>query len=545
MRGRGNVMKRRYLSLLATLLLLAAGCARLRYAPTAGDPIIRVGILEDQESIYFEPQGSFAVTAWEAKESFQALEKGLWKATIQSLAPEGDSWRILLYESAELKRAQDFAGRMRDQGVSVTLKSHGEQLQAGAKNLIDRTFHRVLLDKPFSSSSEANLYLKNKTALLQGRVIRDAGETALGKIALQTPKGRTIIINQAVRLSGADMTLRDVEVGSGYHWARNEARTYSGEMELRINLRGKLTAINVVPLEVYLRGVVAGEMANSFPDEALKAQAIISRTLFLNTFGRSHRGTEFDVCDDVHCQAYIGLANSSDAVEKAVHDTKGLVLTHKDMLITASYSAVCGGHTAAAADVWDSDGEPYLQGQLDTRAHIGDLDLSDEAKVALWVNSAPDVCCNLHANGRPEFGAYAEKYFRWEQRVPRVELEKMIAEYTGTAIGKLIDIVPLKRGNSGRLMTIKIVGSEESVQIRKELNIRRALSKSTLYSACFTITREGVRDGLAESFLFKGAGWGHGVGLCQLGAAVRAAAGTSVSEILAYYYPGTLIKQLY
>lgn len=538
-------MRRTATIILAGLLLLAAGCARLRYVPVAGDPIIRVGIVEDQEAIYFEPQNEFTVLGYDAKENFQALEKGLWKATIHSLIPNALFYQIQLYESLDGARAEEQARRLRGKGLAVILRNQGEQLQAGDKMLIDRTYHRVLLDRTFTSAEEAESYLKSNSALTGGRVVRSLDDVVMGKIVLQSPSGRTTIMTQALRITGTPVVLRDVEVGSGYHWARNEARTYGGEMELRISARGKLTAINVVPLELYLRGVVAGEMASTFPDEALKAQAIISRTMFLNGFGRVHRGAEFDVCDDVHCQAYVGIARNSEAVDKAVSGTKGLVLTWHDELCSASYSAVCGGHTADAAEVWDGDGEPYLKGLLDTRTAIGQFDLSQEENARIWIRSKPDVCCNLEAAGRPDFGKYAEKYFRWVERIPRVELEKSIAEYAGTSIGQLKEIVPLQRGVSGRLVSINCVGTEESVQVRKELNIRRALSRSTLYSSCFTIEKEGVKDGLAETFVFRGAGWGHGVGLCQLGAGVRARQGQTVSEILAWYYPGTQIKQLY
>lgn len=538
-------MKRTNRFILAGLLLLAAGCARMRYVPVVGDPIIRVGIVEDQDAIYFEPQNEFTVLSYEEKENFRALERGLWKATIHSLIPNALQYQIQLYESLDATRAEERARQYRSRGMAVVLKNQGEQLQAGDKMLIDRTYHRVLLDRNFASAEEAETYLRSSNSLAGGRVVRSLDDVVMGKIALQSPSSRTTIITQALRITGANVILRDVEVGSGYHWARNEARTYGGEMELRISAKGKLTAINVVPLELYLRGVVAGEMANTFPDEALKAQAIISRTMFLNSFGRVHRGAEFDVCDDVHCQAYVGIARNSEAVDKAVSGTKGLVLTWHDELCSASYSAMCGGHTANAAEVWDGGGEPYLKGLLDTRTPIGQFDLSKEENARIWVRSRPDVCCNLEAAGHPDFGKYAEKYFRWVERIPRVELEKSIAEYAGTSIGQLVDIVPLQRGVSGRLVSINCVGTEESVQVRKELNIRRALSKSTLYSSCFTIEKEGVKNGLAETFVFRGAGWGHGVGLCQLGAGVRAQKGETVSEILAWYYPGTQIKQLY
>ena len=531
--------------LAGAVLLAAAGCTQMRYVPVTGDPIIRVGILEDQDAIYFEPAGEFSVLCYDKKENFEALEKGLWKATVQSLIPGALTYQIQLYESLDSDRAAERAKALRAKGLAVTIRSQGELLKVGTKNLIDRIYHRVLFDRSFTTTAEAERYLAATSALVGGKVVRSMDDVVMGKIALQTPKGRTIILTQALRLTGANITLRDVEVGSGYHWARNESRTYGGEMELRINARGKLTAINVVPLELYLRGVVAGEMANSFPEEALKAQAVISRTLFLNSFGRFHRGAEFDVCDDVHCQAYIGIGKNSDPVEKAVHDTKGLVLTYHDALCSASYSAMCGGHTASAAEVWDSDGEPYLTGRLDTPTAIGQFNLTSEENLRVWVNSRPVVCCNLEAAGHPDFGRYAEKYFRWQQRIARTDLEKSIADYAGASIGQLVDIIPLERGTSGRLISINCIGTEESVKIRKELNIRRALSKSTLYSACFTIEKEGVKDGLAEYFIFKGAGWGHGVGLCQLGAAVRAKRGDSVSAILKYYYPGTQIKQLY
>ncbi|HOC26170.1 MAG TPA: hypothetical protein PKJ13_12710, partial [bacterium] len=244
--------------LAGAVLLVAAGCTQMRYVPVAGDPIIRVGILEDQEAVYFEPAGEFSVVCYDEKENFEALEKGLWKATVHTLVPGALTYQIQLYESLDSDRAAERAKALRAKGLAVTVKSQGEQLKAGTKNLIDRIYHRVLLDRSFATTAEAERHLAATPALAQGKVVRSMDDVVMGKIALQTPAGRTIILTQALRLTGANITLRDVEVGSGYHWARNEARTYGGEMELRINAKGRLTAINVVPLELYLRGVVAG-----------------------------------------------------------------------------------------------------------------------------------------------------------------------------------------------------------------------------------------------------------------------------------------------
>ncbi len=529
---------------LVGLCIIASGCSRMRYAPPLTQPIIRVGILEGQDAIYFETADDFNLVAQNPDESAKAFERGLWKATVHAFNPEGARYIALLYDSRERARADEFAGRMRARGIAVRIEPRGEALVIDGHNLVDRRTFRVRAERDFSSKSEAETFLKAYPDI-QGRVQRDPAQTGLGKIALLSPNGHTSLISDAIRLSGTNITLRNVEVGSGYHWARNETRTYGGEIELRIGADGKLLAINVVEIELYLRGVVAGEMANSFPVEALKAQAIVSRTLFFNTFGRFHRDSEFDVCDDVHCQAYVGLPRNAAAVESAVHDTKGLVLTYQDALCTASYSAVCGGHTARASEVWDSDGEPYLQGLLDTRTTLGTLDLTREENARTWIEGKPDVCCNLESAGKPDFGRYAEKYFRWQQKVTQEELQRVVRDRTGVDVGEIRDIILLKRGVSGRLMAVDITGSKDHVVVRKELNIRRALSASALYSACFVIEKELDAAGHVDAVIFKGAGWGHGVGLCQLGAAVRAREGQKVSDILHAYYPGTTIKQLY
>jgi SpoIID/LytB domain protein len=306
--------------------------------------------------------------------------------------------------------------------------------------------------------------------------------------------------------------------------------------------------VNVVSLEAYLCGVVAGEMAPAFPPEALKAQAMVSRTLFLNNFYRFHRGEDFDVCDEVHCQVYVGVTKQNETSSAAVNATRGLVLAYGDILCTASYSGVCGGHTEEASEVWEGDGQPYLQGDFDaTEAGISShaFDLKNENNVRLWIESKPKVFCNLEIAGSPSFASYATKYFRWQVRASRTDLEKWITEKTGTDIGELLDIKSVRRGSSGRLSEIQIVGSRDSVTVERELNIRRTLSATALYSACFVIDQEDLENGVAQTYVFSGAGWGHGVGMCQIGAAVRALRGQNAGQILAAYYKGTRIKKMY
>jgi SpoIID/LytB domain protein len=362
------------------------------------------------------------------------------------------------------------------------------------------------------------------------------------KVNLISPSGDTTAISAPLRISAAFTTIKEIEVGRGFHWHRKEDRTYRGEIEIRLDPGGKMTVINVIPAEVYLEGVLPAEMTDSFPQEALKAQAIAARTFTFNQLERAHRDEPYDLCDEPHCQSYLGVGKESARIKKAVRETAGLVLTCKDELCTTPYSALCGGHTENAENVWDGDSLSYLQGDFDipSPGRIRQaFDLSKEENLARWITSSPLVNCNIQRGGRPDFAHYAEKYFRWQKRIGREDLERTIETESGREIGTLLDLRPLRRGLSGRLMEILVIGTKDTLTLRKELNIRRALSETTLFSACFIVEKE------SDVFIFKGAGWGHGVGMCQIGAGMMALKDKSHPEILQHYYRGTRIKAFY
>ncbi len=549
---KGSAMKARtsksLLIIASALLFLPAACSHLRYVPPVHDPIIRVGILENQEKIYFEPQGPFRIQAAQDKENASLNEPGQWSAQVAETRPGVKHYRIRLFESASEQQSRSYADRMKARGLQVEIKSFGEALRMAGQTLVDRRYYRVLLTQQFDTQMSAELFFKTSANLTNAQVIEEYDQPAGGVVKLTSPQGRSYLVHDRLRLVGTNISLKNVQVGSGYHWAHLESRSYAGELELAVNAAGLLHVVNVVNLEAYLRGVVAGEMPSTFPPEALKAQAIISRTLFMNNFYRFHRGEDFDVCDDVHCQAYIGVTKQNEPASHAVAATNGLVLTFADRLCTATYSAVCGGHTEDAAEVWEGDSQPYLKGDFDaieSGLSRASLDLSNEEKVRLWITSSPKVYCNIESAGDPSFAAYAKKYFRWETSASRQDLQKWIVEKTGVEIGQLVDIIPKHRGLSGRLSEIHIIGTQDSVTVTRELNIRRTLSASALYSACFVINKENVHNGLADTWRFTGAGWGHGVGLCQVGAAVRSLRGQNVAQILSAYYPGTRLKKMY
>ena len=531
--------------LVTILFFSCAGVRPTRRAPEA--PIIRVGVLEHRDKIEFSVDGDFYLITKSPGKKFRFSEKGTWLVSVYKSRPAKTISRILVYESSRLKNVEDYLRNRRSQNPRLEMKTSGDVLRVGAKVIAEKKYYRLFVARDFDSRAEAETYLQTTPGLQSARVIEDIVEPATGKIKLLSPSGRMYGVENVFRIIRRPVKLKDVDVGTGYHWAHNEDRTYRGEMEFRIDNEGKLTAINVLPLEDYLRGVVPGEMSTNFPLEALKAQAVAARTFFLFNFARTHRHDPFDVCDDVHCQAFVGLGKESSRTNQAIRATRGLVLTYNGQLCSTPYAAVCGGHTESAENVWDSDGEPYLQGiyDIDPRLNLpAHFDLSDEENVRKWINARPNVLCNIE-NEQADFAGYTQKYFRWQYRVPREELERIISQKTGQTIGTLRDIIPIRRGISGRLMEIQIKGSLGSVVIKKELNIRKTLADNTLYSACFFVEKQGGNSYAPKEFIFRGAGWGHGVGMCQTGASIMALKGYSFVDILKHYYQGAVIKRLY
>jgi SpoIID/LytB domain protein len=257
----------------------------------------------------------------------------------------------------------------------------------------------------------------------------------------------------------------------------------------------------------------------------------------------------FDVCADDHCQRYQGITKiASNQAEKTVRNTRGMVITYQGEICDARYSKACGGLTEEFETAWDDKRVPYLTSIPDASAPHRPIRTEEEA--SSWIVSAPDVYCNTRDEGRlenilPDFDRETKDFFRWKIEYSRKELEEILREKSGFEFGTLEEIVPLSRGPSGRISRLKIVGSKKTMTVGKELEIRRWLSRSHLYSSAFLVTVNYNVRGDVERFTFHGAGWGHGVGLCQIGAAVMAAKGFSAEEILTHYFLGVEIKKIY
>ena len=376
--------------------------------------------------------------------------------------------------------------------------------------------------------------------------------------------------------------LYGVTIGIDFHWERKQDQTFAGTLKFIVE-NGRVTAVNIIGVEDYLLSVISSEMKASASLEFLKAHAVIARSWVMSQVahrrqrvahglpfagndvpalvtwldGRQHPAAaeesgilqyvkwfdhddhkHFDVCADDHCQRYQGLTNAvGETVRAAIDETWGQVMMSEGEIVDARFSKCCGGVMERFSTCWEDEDYPYLAARRDAADEADFPDLTGEAAAAEWIHGNPDAYCNTHDKAiltqvLNDYDLETEHFFRWEERIPVAVLSERISRRSGHDIGTLKDLVPLERGASGRIKRLRIVGSKLTMDVGKELIIRRYLSESHLYSSAFTVAFEG------DDVVLRGAGWGHGAGLCQIGAAVMASKGFKYDEILRHYYPG-------
>ena len=400
------------------------------------------------------------------------------------------------------------------------------------------------------------------------------------KLLLRGDQG-TVMSGRELNLAPAEnlecsFTLHAVTIGVDFHWQRDEDQTFSGK--LRFILRGgKVTAVNILPVEEYLVSVISSEMSATSSPQLLRAHAVISRswllaqidkTLRLLSVSEKYRTShvtddeitrwydredhkDYDVCADDHCQRYQGITRASTPdVEQAVRDTYGEVLMSGENICDARYSKCCGGVTELFENVWEPVSHPYLRKIVDSRSYKGvsDIDLTKEENAVAWISGEADAFCNtddrdILSQVLNNYDQETNDFFRWKVVYTQEELSSLVREKTGTDFGLITALEPLERGTSGRLIRLKITGEKKTLIIGKELEIRKTLSRSHLYSSAFFAEKQEGDEG--TTFILHGAGWGHGVGFCQIGAAVMGACGYNYREILAHYFIDAEIKKLY
>ncbi len=525
-------------------------------SPAADDardtrPQIRVGLIEGYEKVSFQVDGPFAVKNLKGETLRPMAPSNLkWRVRVEETVPSQFIYSVLVMTFADKEEAIALAENLEKEGLHAYVRSLGNPVEVQGNILRDNTRYRVQIGN-FENSDDAEELLQAFMDDYAPRVVRELMRRVTGKVELFDAKlEESCISDDGVRIVPADLTvetkIHSVRVGTGFRWETEEDRSYSGIVEIRLDHDGKLSAISEVPIDVYLRGVVPSEMPAGFPREALKAQAVAARSEVLAKLHTKHLNDPFDVCGTEHCQVYAGVTQEDPRTNEAVIETSGEVLMRDSILMDAVYSAVCGGHTEDAARVWASPPINATEGIWCTlQDDLKKIDLTTEDGAREWILSKPKVCCNIPAKLLPVAPDYIHRHFRWDVTYNRAEFEKIIARNTGQDIGTFYDIIPLERGVSGRLMLIEILGSHKNLKIKKELNIRRALSPTMLESSCFIVDIQQDEEGLPVEITLSGAGWGHGAGMCQVGAAHMAVKGKTYQEILNHYYRKSTISRCY
>ncbi|MCK5699930.1 MAG: SpoIID/LytB domain-containing protein [Cyclobacteriaceae bacterium] len=372
------------------------------------------------------------------------------------------------------------------------------------------------------------------------------------------------------------ITLHDVTIGINFHWERKEDQVFKGGLKFIIE-NERITAINRLSIEDYLTSVISSEMSATSSSELLKAHAVISRSWLLAQIEKneelkstsagyqSFTETEderirwydredhenFDVCADDHCQRYQGITRASTKlVEQAILETFGEILSYDNKICDARFSKCCGGKVEVFENVWEPVSHPYLQKMVDNdKDPVGfNLNLKEENAAESWIFGNPEAFCNTHdkkvlSQVLNDYDQETNDFYRWKVTYKQNEISKLIYKRIGIDFGLVQDFIPIERGESGRLVKLKIVGTQKTMTIGKELEIRKALSESHLYSSAIVFDKKEIDGEIV--FILKGAGWGHGVGLCQIGAAMMGDKGYVYKEILNHYFKGVKLEKRY
>ena len=427
-------------------------------------------------------------------------------------------------------------------------------------------------------------------------------EFCFGRDYVAMEQGGRVVIDGEAReewyFQGGEQTfftLKNVKIGKGFHWERYQDQCFPGDLKL-IAREGSVIAINVVGIEDYLQCVIASEMSPTAGFEFLKAHAVISRSWLLAQLDKRDDVRDgyssvvcdtsdelirwqdredhewFDFCADDHCQRYQGIPQGNPAMiaktKRVIEATWGQVLWYGGRVCDARFSKCCGGALEEFKYCWENREVPYLKyardyepvscegrlnpaGNMALRSKLASIaaagtptDLRQEPSARKWILGSPRAFCNTRSKRLLEqvlkdYDSETKDFYRWTVEYTAEELRQIILERTGEDYGKIIDLIPLERGVSGRICRLKIVGGKKTKTIGKELEIRRSLSRSHLYSSAFVVEKT------QKGFILHGAGWGHGVGLCQIGAAAMGARGYGYQEILQHYYPNSTLKTIY
>lgn len=510
-------------------------------------PVVNVLVMEGQDQVVFGADGPLVFQP--EGEGGAAIRVGRGRTTCQAVLEQGQPAKVLSWVALARVLAKDL-DRVRQ--VRAEWEGRGLKVRSFERGSVFGFFGRVLdnrvlvlvEERPFEKAVDARARrdaLAAETGIATLEVFEEAVERPKGVIRVQCEGVQAdLAFPDVVFVSPARadrVFVKAVEFGRGFSWHGREDRPYRGDLVLAPDRNGRLAIINAIDAETLLKGLVPSEIYVDAPSEALKAQAVCARSEMFAKLGTRHTADPYMVCSDVHCQVYRGAAREDPRTSRAVEETRGQMLFYGGALADTVYCASCGGHTEDGGLVWQGSGHPYLKGVTDGGEGVmvyPDGGRSEEV-VLRFIENPP---AGLYCGGT----RYGRESFRWEKTVEADEVRRRVREVTGTDVGEILGLTPLERGVSGRVTRLRITGRSGSVEVSPELAIRKALGG--LRSSLFVMD---VLEGSSgrRSFRFRGAGFGHGVGLCQVGAIGMAERQHRYDVILKHYYPGTELNRIY
>jgi SpoIID/LytB domain protein len=513
---------------------------RINFA-AEGTPLVTIRLMEGQSDLQIVGETSLKVTVLGAG----SKEVGVPAGVALSLRLRSSQPAKLRYYTQvadlEFRDREGVAGARElweKRGFKVTLRTLGTVYGIAGRVLDNRRTLVLLGDGGDEAAAKAAIDDVRHKYDLVATLHDELLERPHGIIEVADAAGGVVAVSQDVAVvdvqEGGAALVKRVEFGVGYAFHGFEDRRYRGRLYAAVDKDGKLALIEALPLEELLRGLVPKEIYASAPPEALKAQAVTARGEVLAKIGARHLSDPYLLCAEQHCQVYGGLGGERPTTDAAVAATRGEALfSRAGLLVDSVYSAVCGGHTEDNDVVWGGPPNPSLRGVSDLAEGDAREPGRTEGRMRKWVAADPPAYCRLSGFADPG-------KFRWSRRFTADELNDLLAPL---GVGKVLALRPQERGVSGRAAVLRVIGEKGHAEVRGELVIRKLLKN--LNSSAFVVDVEAGPDGVPTAFVLRGAGWGHGVGMCQTGAIGRAQRGQSHQEILRHYFNGAEVTRIY
>lgn len=504
-----------------------------------GDPRVPVRLMEGAKDVVFIPKARVRMRMSGAVEKVVDAPAGsIWHVRMSSSTPAVLTARVQLAEFPFADKEGLSAAQKEWEAKGFKVRAHTlGSLYGIAGKVIDNRRYLLLVDQglPVPNAQELQATLLRQHGV-RTQLFEEVKSPSRGVLELSDDNGSVVAVAQdriTTEVEGsAGFEVKKVEFGVGYAFHGFEDRTFRGQLTLVVDKKGAIAVVNVVSIEDLLRGLVPSEIFARAHPEALKAQAVTARGEVLAKVGQKHIADPYLLCSEQHCAVYKGKSGEALTTNAAVEATRGEASFAADgRLVDSVYSAVCGGHTENNDIVWGGPPNPSLRGRPDLLT-VG-KNFPMPKNLDAWLTAELPAACKLSTFAQPS-------RFRWEKRFTAEEVNALTSKL---GVGRVMAMAVTDRGVSGRARLLTLSGEEGATQIRGELNIRRLFGM--LNSAMFTVSPEKAPNGKLSGWLFKGGGWGHGVGMCQTGAIGRAEAGQDYRAILRHYFNGAEVAPLY